>query len=137
MDQKSRDARRSQRQLGALSLSWALGALTSVLLALGSLPFALILDAISGGAPWDYGVPALLLVQAALCLAWMVGWLHSWPLLGAAAIVALIAAHAALWSIVWPTYATMLWWPWIAPLPMVFPALIQFAALAIRRTYSP
>jgi hypothetical protein len=130
MVDQSRDARlRSQRNFDPVSLSWALGALASVLLALWSLPFALIVDAMSGGAPWDYGVAALLLVQAALCLAWMIGWLRSWPSVGAVAIGALIAAHAGLWSIVWPTYSTMLWWPWVEPLPMVIPALIQFLRL--------
>jgi len=138
MDHQSRDARPlSQRLRGLVSLSWAMGALASVVLAFGSLQLTLFLDAITTGTPWAYGFPALFLVQAALCLAGIVGWVYARPFVGAAAMVALIAADAGLWSIVWPNYSPVLWWPWIAPLPMVIPALIEVAALPIRRPHAP
>jgi hypothetical protein len=31
---------------------------------------------------------------------------------------------------VWTTFDTVLWLPWVAPLPVVIPALIQLVSLA-------
>lgn len=62
-------------------------------------------------------------------MAGMVGRLRSLPLL-AISVGSLSAAHAALWSMVWTTFDTVLWLPWVAPLPVVIPALIQLVSLA-------
>ncbi|MDP9225022.1 MAG: hypothetical protein M3P18_14480 [Actinomycetota bacterium] len=123
-----------------MSLSWALGALASVLLCLGHLWFGLIayLGSFGSGGPWwAFAFPAILLAQAGLCLARAAGWLQGRPLILAAAVAVLTVAHAAVATVAWPNYSPYLWILWIGPVPMLIPALIQFAAGAIRRTHSP
>src|SRR2546422_8047224 len=133
MDQRFRDdSPVTHPQPAAISLSWALGALASLLLALWQLPHALFANAISSGPSLALGIPAILLAQTGLCLACAPGWLQVRPRLLAVAIAGLIASHIGVASAAWPSYSTILGTLWIGPVPMLVPALIQFAAAAAR-----
>lgn len=138
MDQQYRVATPvAHRQLGAVSLSWALGALASLLLAFWHLPYALFASALSSGPSLALGFPAILFVQAGLCLVCAAGWLHGRLRLVAVAVAVLTATHAGVASIAWPDYSPILWTLWIGPVLMIIPALINLAAAATRKTHSP
>ena len=128
MDHESRDAPLVLNpHLQAVSLSWALGALASVLLCVGHLPFGLVEYLGSGGAWWAFAFPAILLAQAGLCVACAPGWLRGRPLLLAVAVAVLTVAHAGVATVAWPDYSPHLWLLWIGPVPMLIPWLIQVA----------
>ena len=119
-------------------LSWALGALASVLLALAHLPFGLTAFMVSGGPWWAFAFPAILLAQAGLCLACAVGGFDGRAGILAAAVAVVTVAHAVVATVAWPHYSPYLWMLWIGPAPMLAPALIAAAVLGhdVRRSAS-
>jgi len=138
MDQRSRDATPvTHRPPGAVSLSWALGALASLLLALWHLPFGVIAALALGNPWWAFALPAILLAQAGLCLACAAGWFSGRGVLLGASIAVLTVAQAAVATVAWWDYSPHQWILWIGPVPMLIAALIDFAAAAIRRPHSP
>lgn len=123
-------------QAAPVVLSWALGALASVLLALAHLPFGLTAFMISGGPWWAFAFPAILLAQAGLCLSCAVGGFDGRTGILAAAVVVVTLAHAVVATVAWPHYSPYLWLLWIGPAPMLVPALIAAAVPRTRRSRS-
>jgi hypothetical protein len=109
-----------------VQLAWALGALGSLLLAMGHLPYALFLDAISGGGSPLFGFPAILLAQVTLCLACTLAWPRAHLFHIGIAVAFLTAAHAVVAVGGWQPYHHMLWMLWIGPVPMLIPAFLEF-----------
>jgi hypothetical protein len=120
---------------GLLSLVWTIGALGSVILAVSHFPFALA-AALCCGWPLAFAFPAILVVQAAVCLTWVPARSYGRPLVLAVLAVMgalLTASQGGLASVVWPGYAPYLWLLWIGPIPMLVPGLMELTAALTRR----